>query len=594
MENVRSIQLADYLVILAYFIVIVAVGLSFSRYIRRAKDYFAAGSIMPWWLAGTSFYKASFSALLFVIYSEIAYKYGIVAVVIMWVSPIAVLISGHLTAHLWRRSRVVTPLGFMERRYNPFVHQVFVWTGLPLRMLDNALRVLSTSIIFAVALRGLGLNIVSFMIIIGAIMVLYSFMGGQLTVMITDFVNMAILGIAVVTLLILTLGRIGNLGEFFHRLPAGFLNPVTEPYGWSYLVFTVFLILLLTYSASWALVQKYNTLKSERETRKMIWWIAAQMFILPPVFFFPGFAARVLLPEVANAKEVYALISLKIMPVGLMGFVLAAIISSTMSSLGSEFNTLSGVLTRDFYKKKIKPGLSEKEEVFTGRAFTIVIGATTVLLAVLLNEIRGLNLLDIMFRVFSALGPAIMIPLVFGLLFRRFNARGALWGIIAGSLTGIVLVVANLVLVQTRIEDMKLDPRLDFWLRSGWNSAAAVVSVAATIIGMMLGSASRPTPEDEIKRREEFFADLRTPFLFAGKEKEGPSPFRIIGSMLVAFGLAVACVAVFILLHDHDARAFRIDLIVAGVLIFLGVLMRLGKREELARRIRSSNHQVRM
>ena len=45
----------------------------------------------------------------------------------------------------------MTPLGFMERRYSATVHQVFVWTGLPLRLFDNALKILSTSIIFAVA-----------------------------------------------------------------------------------------------------------------------------------------------------------------------------------------------------------------------------------------------------------------------------------------------------------------------------------------------------------------------------------------------------------------------------------------------------------
>ncbi|HOI44714.1 MAG TPA: hypothetical protein PLX50_03775, partial [Candidatus Aminicenantes bacterium] len=193
MSQVQSIQLPDYLVILSYFIVIVSVGFYFARYIRQSKDYFAAGNIMPWWLAGTSFYKASFSALLFVIYNEIAYKYGVVAVVIMWISPICILVGGYFTAHRWRRSRVITPMGFMERRFNKTVHQVFVWTGLPLRMFDNSLKILSTSIIFAVALKGLGMNIVQFMIIIGAIMVLYSFMGGQMTVMITDFVNMSIL-----------------------------------------------------------------------------------------------------------------------------------------------------------------------------------------------------------------------------------------------------------------------------------------------------------------------------------------------------------------------------------------------------------------
>jgi SSS family transporter len=579
MENVQSIQLPDYLVILAYFAVIVGVGLSFARYIQKAKDYFAAGSIMPWWLAGTSFYKASFSALLFVIYNEIAYKYGIVAIVIMWISPICILVGGYLTAHRWRRSRVVTPLGFMERRYSPVVHQVFVWTGLPLRMFDNALKILSTSIIFAVALRGLGLNIVTFMFIIGLIMVLYSFMGGQMTVMITDFVNVSILGVAVITLFIITLGKVGNLGEFLHKLPAGFLHPAPEPYGWTYLVFTVFLITVLTYSASWALVQKYNTLKSERETRKMIWWIALLMFVMPPVFFFPGIAARVLLPPVANAKEVYALISLKILPIGLMGFVLSAVISSTMSTLGSEFNTLSGVLTRDFYKKKIRPDLTEKQEVFTGRTFTVVIGALTVLLAVLFNALKGFNLMDIMFRVFSAFGPAIMIPLVFGLLFKKFNSRGALAGVIAGSITGVILVLANFFLVQAYAGEMKTNPRLEFWLRSGWNSVATVLSITATVLGMWLGSVSKPAAADEVARRNEFFGDLARPFLFDEKDRRALSPFRIIGFMLLAFGLAIAAIALFILLQYHDARAFRIDLIIAGVLIVLGSLMRLSRKE---------------
>ncbi len=577
MQQVSSIQLPDYLIILAYFIIIVAVGLSFSRYIQKAKDYFAAGSIMPWWLAGTSFYKASFSALLFVIYNEMAYKYGIVAIIIMWISPICVLLAGYLTAHRWRRSRVVTPLGFMERRYSPAVHQVFVWTGLPLRMFDNSLKILSTSIIFAVALRGLGLGIISFMAIIGVIMVLYSFLGGQMTVMITDFVNISILAVAVVTLFIMTLGQVGNLSDFVRQLPAGFLNPAPEPYGWSYLIFTVFIITSLTYSASWALVQKYNTLKSEKEVRKMTWWIALLMFIMPPIFFFPGLAARVLLPEIENAKEVYALISLKILPLGMMGFVLAAVISSTMSTLGSEFNTLSGVLTRDFYKRKIKPQLSEKEEVFLGRTFTVLIGALTVLLAILFNSLKGFNLMDIMFRIFSAFAPAIMIPLVFGLLFKKFNARGTLWGVAAGALTGVVLVLANFFLVQNYADEMKVNPRLDFWLRSAWNSAATVLSVAATILGMWLGTRSRPTPEDEVARRNEFFKDLARPFLFEEPEKKTLSPFKIIGLTLIAFGLAVAAVSLLVLFYYRDPRAFRIDLVVGGVLVGLGLLMRLGK-----------------
>lgn len=580
MSQVQSIQLPDYLVILSYFIVIVSVGFYFARYIRQSKDYFAAGNIMPWWLAGTSFYKASFSALLFVIYNEIAYKYGVVAVVIMWISPICILVGGYFTAHRWRRSRVITPMGFMERRFNKTVHQVFVWTGLPLRMFDNSLKILSTSIIFAVALKGLGMNIVQFMIIIGAIMVLYSFMGGQMTVMITDFVNVVILAVSVVTLFILTLGQVGNLGEFVKRLPPGFLNPIRQPYGLSYLVFTVFLVTVMTYSASWALVQKYNTLKSEKEIRKMIWWIASLMFIMPPIFFFPGLAARVLLPDIQNAKEVYALISMKLLPVGLMGFILSAALSSTMSTLGSEFNTLSGVLTRDFYRKKIKPGMSEKEEISMGRIFTVVIGLVTVLLAILFNSLQGFNLMDIMFRIFSALGPPTMLPLICGLLFKKVNSRGSIWGLIAGATTGAVLVVTNFFLVQMYAEQMKVNPSMEFWLRSGWNSVATVVGVIATIAGMWLGTRSRPTPAEEKEKSEAFFVDLQKPFLYEEKAEKPLSPFRIIGFMLIFFGLLIAAIAFLVLGRYKDARAFKIEFAVSLALIIIGFLMRLGKRKE--------------
>jgi Na+/proline symporter len=579
MTEAQTIQLPDYLVILAYFAVVVTMGLTFARYIRQSRDYFAAGSIMPWWLAGTSFYKASFSALLFVIYNEMAYKYGIVAIVILWISPLCIVLGGLLTARRWRRARVVTPLGFMERRYSATVHQLFVWTGLPLRMFDNALKILSTSIIFAVALRGLGLSITTFMGVIGLVMILYSFLGGQMTVMITDFVNMSILAVSVVTLFVLTLAKVGNLGTFARSLPAGFFHPAPEPYGWSYLVFTVFLITFLTYNASWALVQKYNTLRSEKEITKMIAWIAGLMFVMPPIFFFPGIAARVLLPGIGNAKEVYALISLKILPVGLMGLILASVISSTMSILGSEFNTLSGVLTRDFFKRKIKPGLSERQEITVGRAFTVLIGTVTVLLAILFNALQGFNLMDIMFRIFSAFGPATMIPLIFGLLFKRFNARGTLWGLAAGFGTGLLLVLTNFFLVQIYAEAMKTNPTLEFWLRSGWNSAATVASVAATVIGMALGTVSRPTPADERSRVASFFADLEKPFLFEERKDKPLSPFKIIGFMLAAFGLLAVAVSFLVLLRFKDVRAFRIDVIVAMVLVALGVVMSLGKKK---------------
>ena len=101
MEELTGIQLPDYLVIIAYFALIVFAGYYFSKYIKMAKDFFAAGNVMPWWLAGTSYFMASFSTLLFVIYNQIAYDYGFVAVTVCWFSPVAVLLGGYFLAQVW-------------------------------------------------------------------------------------------------------------------------------------------------------------------------------------------------------------------------------------------------------------------------------------------------------------------------------------------------------------------------------------------------------------------------------------------------------------------------------------------------------------
>jgi Na+/proline symporter len=576
----RGLALPDYLVILAYFLVIIGVGYYLARVVRKAKDYFAAGNVMPWWLAGISFYMASFSTMLFVIYSEISYNYGIVAMMVCWLGPPAFLLGSTFTAHRWRRARVMTPLGFIEKRFNRKVHYLFVWTGFPLRLFDNALRLYSTAIVLAVAFRGLGWGVGAVLAVTGAVMVLYSFMGGQLSVIVTDFIQAAILVTAVIVLFVLTLGRVGNVPAFLRALPPGFLNPAHH-YGWSYLIFTTFLLWLLSYNASWALVQKYNTVRSERDARKMIWLIAGLLAVSPPVFFFPGLAARVLLPGLANTREVYAAVCLKILPVGMMGLAISALLSATMSTMGSEYNTLSGILTRDLVKKKFRPGLSETQEVRLGRLLTVAIGAVTILLGLLLSLLKGLTLMDIAFRFMSAFGPPIMIPLIGGLLFRRFNSRGVVAGVAAGAVTGTLLVLTNLVLTQVLAAQMAADRTLDFWLRSAWSSIATVANVLATIAGLWLGS-RKEAPADERERAGRFFEELSRPFeRDEGNERTWAVAFRIIHAAIIVFGLLVALIATLARVLYHDARAFRTGLVVGASFIAADLVLQLALRRSV-------------
>jgi len=69
-----TLQLPDYFMIGGYFILMLAIGAYFYRYMRRMKDYFSGSNTVPWWLSGISFYMTSFSVSAFVFYPSICYR----------------------------------------------------------------------------------------------------------------------------------------------------------------------------------------------------------------------------------------------------------------------------------------------------------------------------------------------------------------------------------------------------------------------------------------------------------------------------------------------------------------------------------------
>ncbi|MBT4482850.1 MAG: sodium transporter, partial [Candidatus Latescibacteria bacterium] len=358
MDNIQSLHMFDYIVIMAYFCIVIFIGVFFTRFIKQSKDFFAAGAAVPWWLAGISLWMASFSALTFVVYAELTYKYGFVAITLCWVVVPAMILAAVLFSSRWRRTRVMTPLGFMEQRYNKVVHQLFVWTGIPLRLIDNSIKIYSTAVFLAFAVGQTWFTIEVCIASVGIVMILYTLLGGQWAVLVTDFVQFIILCLAVLILFPLSLYAVGGFGGLVSKAPDGFFHLLSPPYGiFDWIMFCV--LIALSYNATWGLVQKYNCVATETDARKVAILMGVLSAVGPVIFFIPVMAARILLPDLVDSKYAYVAISLKLLPTGVMGLMIAGMFSATMSSLGSEYNVLSGVLTKDFYGKIVRPDADE-------------------------------------------------------------------------------------------------------------------------------------------------------------------------------------------------------------------------------------------
>jgi len=186
-------------------------------------------------------------------------------------------------------------------------------------------------------------------------------------------------------------------------------------------------------------VQRYYSTKSEKDAKKMAYLVAALLFFGPPLFFFPAMAARVFMPGLdvndPNAMNgVYAMLCKEVLPVGMIGMVIAAMFSATMSSLAGNFNAAAAVVT-DALKLK---GLA------AARIATVVVGGLVVALTFVMQYAQGADdLFNLSNKVFGVFLPPIAIPMLGGILVRRLSKRSGMFGLVGGIVVGLAVFAAG-------------------------------------------------------------------------------------------------------------------------------------------------------
>jgi SSS family transporter len=538
MDSSKALQIFDYIVIAGFFAIVLGTAVYFSKRMKLTSDFFTAGGNMPWWLAGISFFMASHSALAFVMYGELGYKYGITAIVLFHSSLPALILAGFYIAKRWRRSRTGTPVQFLERRYSLYIRQAMAWTGFPLRIIDNSLKIFSTAIFLYVGMKVDMFSLSHVIAFVGVIMIVYAMLGGQKGVIVTDLLQFIVMMVIVIIIFALTVYRVLYPEQPLGQFPEGFFDPFSGSYApLNYVAFVILMVVAL--NSAWSLVQKYNCVSTEKDAQRVAWTVAVLNFFAPIIFFSPAIFARIILPDLADPKFSYAAISFTVLPTGMMGMLVAGMFATTISTMGSEFNVLAGIMTNDLYKRIFKPSASEKELMIVGRIATVIVGFLIILLSILLTILSGLNIFDIMVKAFGALLPATALPILVGFFWKRITARGALIGLVTGAIAGVGLVILNISLVSAYAPDIKTDPSLQYWLKQGWDSVAIIVNIVITIAAMYLGSTASKQSSIEVQHVSQYFIDLQTPIVPSETPQHSTTYFtnlQVMGIGTMLFG----------------------------------------------------------
>ncbi len=449
----------DYSTLLLYILGLFAIGLVSARRISDQKDMFTAGGQAPWWASGLSGFMTMFSAGTFVVWGGIAYRLGIVALLINTCYCISALLAGYLVAGRWNQLGVTTPAEYIRLRFGKTGLHFYTWSMMLKKLLAIAVSLYSLAILlvalipleegnlFRDATTG-NLSLTWAILIFGLIVVLYTMIGGLWAVLMTDVLQFIVLTLVVLIVAVLMLDGIGDYGEFIGTLPENFFSPTSENYGWLFLSGWVTINFFIV-GAEWAFVQRFIAVKSPSDARKSA-YLFGIMYLATPIFWLlPPLLYRGVNPS-ANPEQAYILAAQSVLPVGVLGLMFAAMFSATASMASSHLNVFAGVLTNDFYRPWVNPGASGRALVNVGRIFTAVLGLVLILIALFVPSMGGAE------KVIISINYLLVVPLLAPALWGIFSRRIGIADVFIVALTSIALGAVLNFGLSIRSESMDL------------------------------------------------------------------------------------------------------------------------------------------
>ncbi|RSN52375.1 Na+:solute symporter [Amycolatopsis sp. WAC 04182] len=423
----------DWAMVCAYFALMVVIGWWSHKRIHDVKDFFTAGGRMPWWLTGISHHMSGYSAVLFVAYAGVAYTSGIT--VYFWGMAsigIGVGIGSWLFAARWNRLRsklgVASPLEYLARRFNVPTQQALAWSGSLLKIFDIAAKWFAIATILNVFA---GVDYTWGIIITGSVTLVYCTVGGLWADALTDFGQFVIQAIAAIAMLWVVLGKLGGvsgLWTMWGDLPPSHLNPTTSKFTTVVLLVYVLVKTLEYNGGMWNLAQRYMAAPDTHAARRGARLSSILYLVWPLFMMFPMFAAPLLIPDIQNPDNAYAIMTTTFLPPGLIGLVLAGIFSHTMAMVSSDANAISAVITRDMLPVLVKKTRrwTEAQGLLAARITTAIFIVLTMAVATQAPKLGGV--LGIVVLWVAALMGPISVPLLLGMLpwFRRSGSRAAL------------------------------------------------------------------------------------------------------------------------------------------------------------------------
>lgn len=561
--------------IVIYLLFLVGVGIVFSRQNSSSEEYFKAGSKGTWWLVGANMFMAGISAYTFVGNAVGIYQSGWSPLAIYGANIISLTVCWLGLAALYRQLRVVTVAEVVRMRFGKrteqlvayvFVIQNLIWSGLVLYGLSIFTLRLFPDIPAAWIILSVGL-----------IVAVYCTVGGNWGIMANSFVQGLIM-ISMTTLIaVLCFIKVGGFKEFFELIQANpetaeqfkLISPANQTdgfwsvkYGISWFLFTG----IAQFIAMTGIFQsvRYFAAKDGREARRASLFAAVLMAIGAFIWFIPPMTARLLYSAQVMAAHIdplkapefsYVITGENLLPAGLIGVMIVAMFSASVSSMDVGLNRNAAMLVRDmlpvFRRWMHRPEWTDAQQIAGGKILTFVLGMVVTGLALFYSQMKGLSIFDFLLNVIAFL----MLPMLIPMILCLFIKRTASWAVYASMFAGFLPYLTDKIL----------------HLGMSYQAKGLLVCLFSVVAYFASTLFYKNAPDEYKERCKEFYRRMHTPVDFEKEVGQSSDNYqlKVIGILsLVTGGLLL------LLLFVPNTLFGRVCILsICGFILLVGLLM---------------------
>ena len=553
-----SLQTIDYLVIVTILLSLIGVGLYFTR--RGGADmdaFFVSGRSLPWYIGGTSMIATSFAADTPLWVSALVRSHGVHYIWQFWAPLIGAVLAVVYFGRKWRRMALITDVEFTEARYQGAPAKTLrcwsgAWGALVICPLISAWVIKAMETISREAMGLPPESQLAVTIAVVAVALLMCGLSGLFGVVYTDFIQFLLATLGTILLAVLSVREVGGLGAMVEQLRAmgewgGNQLSIAPSIGsgegqmsaWNAIGYFGFLWIAVGLSGGYQAQRLLASKDAKHASYAQLMHSVVYYAIMAWPWILVALCSLILMPEldVDDQSAAYPRMIVAILPVGLRGLLVAALLAAFISTISTLFNWGSSYLVNDIYRRFLNPDATERNYVLIARIATFFMAVAGAYISIRAENIQQLLTLA------YVLSSAGVVPGVLRWLWWRMNGKGELAGLAVGWVLTILLLFAK-AFDGPATALLGLEEGVAFSSHPDLVGARMLFMVTGVGLAAVLGSLlTRPEEMDLLKR----FALRARPFALGWRpvirQMETayvePEP---LGRTLVSWALALAAV----------------------------------------------------